>query len=119
MKETTKKVLPIRIQRKRTKGWKMPPNTISVTRPGKFGNPFTLGQEILWKDLSIVHVDGGTKLDTIENVLLAYRFWLDNTSKGSDIKYMAKDELKGKNLACFCKEGEPCHADVLLKIVNE
>lgn len=32
--------MPIRIQRKRTKGWKMPPNTVSVTRPGKWGNPF-------------------------------------------------------------------------------
>jgi hypothetical protein len=33
---------PVRIQRKRTKGWKMPPNTVSVTRPGKWGNPFNL-----------------------------------------------------------------------------
>jgi hypothetical protein len=32
---------PIRIQRKRSAGWKMPPNTISVCRPGKWGNPFT------------------------------------------------------------------------------
>jgi hypothetical protein len=29
-----------RIQRKRHKGWRMPPNTVSVTRPGKWGNPF-------------------------------------------------------------------------------
>jgi len=29
------------------------------------------------------------------------------------------EELRGKNLACFCKIGEPCHADVLLKIANE
>jgi hypothetical protein len=28
-------------------------------------------------------------------------------------------ELKGKNLACWCKLGTPCHADVLLKIANE
>jgi hypothetical protein len=27
--------------------------------------------------------------------------------------------LRGKNLACFCKSDEPCHADVLLKIANE
>jgi len=31
---------PVRIQRKRTKGWRMPENTISVCRPGKWGNPF-------------------------------------------------------------------------------
>lgn len=26
--------------------------------------------------------------------------------------------LRGKNLACWCKPGEPCHADVLLEIAN-
>lgn len=35
--------MPVRIQRKRTKGWKMPENTVSVTRPGKWGNPFKVG----------------------------------------------------------------------------
>ena len=27
-------------------------------------------------------------------------------------------ELRGKNLACWCKLDEPCHADVLLKLAN-
>ena len=36
---------PQRIQRKRTKGWKMPPNTVSVCRPGKYGNPFYIINE--------------------------------------------------------------------------
>jgi hypothetical protein len=27
-------------------------------------------------------------------------------------------ELRGKNLACWCKPGEPCHADVLLELAN-
>jgi Domain of unknown function (DUF4326) len=31
---------PKRIQRKRTKGWKMPPNTVYVGRPTRLGNPF-------------------------------------------------------------------------------
>jgi hypothetical protein len=31
---------------------------------------------------------------------------------------MIKKELKGKNLACFCKLNEPCHCDILLKIAN-
>jgi hypothetical protein len=29
-----------------------------------------------------------------------------------------KRELKGKNLACFCRLDQPCHADVLLGIAN-
>jgi hypothetical protein len=27
-------------------------------------------------------------------------------------------ELRGKDLACWCKPGEPCHADVLLELAN-
>jgi hypothetical protein len=28
-------------------------------------------------------------------------------------------KLKGKNLACFCPLDKPCHADTLLRTVNE
>ncbi|KKK82573.1 hypothetical protein LCGC14_2802060 [marine sediment metagenome] len=31
---------PIRVQRKRTKGWRMPSNTVCVTRPSRWGNPW-------------------------------------------------------------------------------
>jgi hypothetical protein len=27
--------------------------------------------------------------------------------------------LANKNLACWCKPGEPCHADVLLELANQ
>ena len=27
-------------------------------------------------------------------------------------------ELRGKNLACWCPVGSPCHADVLLEVAN-
>lgn len=36
---------PQRIQRRRTKGWRMPPNTICITRPGPWGNPFVVGRD--------------------------------------------------------------------------
>ena len=32
---------------------------------------------------------------------------------------LALDELRGNNLACWCKVGTPCHADVLLRLANE
>ena len=31
---------PQRIQRKRTKGWRMPKDAVYVGRPGRWGNPF-------------------------------------------------------------------------------
>jgi hypothetical protein len=30
----------------------------------------------------------------------------------------ARRELAGRNLACWCPPGEPCHADVLLEVAN-
>ena len=32
--------MPRRIQRKRLKGWRKPPGSVCVTRPGIFGNPY-------------------------------------------------------------------------------
>ena len=34
---------PKRIQLRRTKGWRMPENTVKVARPTKWGNPFKVG----------------------------------------------------------------------------
>jgi len=36
-------VTPQRIQRKRTKGWRMPVGAVYVGRPTKWGNPFAIG----------------------------------------------------------------------------
>ena len=36
---------PRRVWRRRVKGWKMPENTVSVCRPGRFGNPFLVGPD--------------------------------------------------------------------------
>jgi hypothetical protein len=82
-----------RIQRKRVKGWKMPANTISVCRPGKFGNPYVVGKD-------------GTAGQCAEKFRLHLNELLDS---------QALEELRGKNLACWCKIGQPCHADVLLE----
>lgn len=117
---------PIRVQRKRTKGYKMPDNTISVTRPGKWGNPFQIGDLIkigngksqgefsYLKCLYPKYNDGSfMELKTVKDVVASYKEYLT--------KYPSKDikELKGKNLACWCKVGEPCHADILLEFANK
>jgi len=95
---------PIGIQRKRTKGWKMPPNTISVTRPGEWGNPHRVlikGGEQIAVSLYEQDLINGTILDRRGRPLIN-----------------RIGELRGKNLACFCPIGQPCHRDVLLKLAN-
>lgn len=107
----------------------MPPNTISVTRPGRFGNPFFLNHGVIYAHVIIeneteilygVRVYGNGE---VEDAIDLYKKWLDGEiiTVGDGNLPVIPDIgiLKGKNLACFCKEGSPCHADILLKLVNQ
>ena len=38
--------------------------------------------------------------------------------EGEAYKEAARRELRGHDLACFCRLDEPCHADILLRIAN-
>lgn len=86
---------PQRIQLSRAKGWRMPPETVSVTRPGPWGN-----------------YAGDTRA--------AFEADLAEMSNADRAFYLDKvKELRGKNLACWCKLGAPCHGDVLLALAND
>jgi len=109
---------PVRIQRSRAKSWRMPPNTVSVTRPGRWGNPFRVDQPICMKTArqwawTIKHKDHVCA--TAEEAVKRFAACL-----GLDDCMVAevRKHLRGKNLACFCGEGQVCHADILLAIAN-
>ena len=110
-------VCPVRVQRKRTKGYKMPPNTKSVTRPGKFGNPYKIGMHNIWGSLKdyLIEKNGENTYHDVEDVLLAYR---QKIKSSQAMQRLIKHFLKGKNLACFCPLDKPCHADILLEVGN-
>jgi hypothetical protein len=91
--------MPVRIQRKRVKGWRMPENTVYVGRPTKYGNPY---------QVSCQATDEFRKQQ-----IQKYK-----QSMSVMLKQDAVKELNGKNLACFCPLDKPCHADVLLDIAN-
>ena len=99
---------PTRVQRKRTKGWRMPPNTVYVGRPTKWGNPFRAGYENPM-------LPGRLVADKRH----AWRLFQAHAPLSPKLVLSAKAELRGKNLACYCPLGEPCHVDVLLDIANE
>ena len=101
---------PKRIQRKRTKGWKMPENTVYVGRPTKWGNPFKIGDSY-----KHAHINLCSTIVTRDDVLRMFRIYaLDRIDE--DLGWLTP--LRGKNLACFCKLNESCHADILLEIAN-
>jgi len=110
--------MPIEVQLSRKRGWRMPPNTISVARPGPFGNPFRVGDPgvpdaatavrrfSLGLAMRFAQAGYGTLLN-VEDI--GRRFcWI--------LSYLST--LRGKSLACWCKLGEPCHRTVLLEIAN-
>lgn len=105
---------PIRVQRRRTAGWKLPPNTVCVTRPGKFGNPFN------WKDCpKNIASEAWAKATAVA----FFREWLNGKREGPngedpDGVLNSVHTLRGKNLACWCSENDPCHADILLDLAN-
>lgn len=88
----------------------MPPNSVYVGRPTRWGNPFEPGKFSNTIGREVVDRADATNL---------YRWlcdWWDGT--GKDSQRIAR-ELRGKDLVCWCPLDEPCHADVLLEWANE
>lgn len=145
MPADTPSAKPIRIQRKRTKGWKMPGDAVSVTRPGPFGNPFpickctstSMGKT---KDIWSVGTWNGpalwfreTKDEAAAFAVQAFSAWF-MSPRNETLREKAKVALRGKSLACYCRlcpehaagkpfgvecaACDPCHSDILLEISN-
>lgn len=113
--------VPIRIQLSRARGWRMPENTVRVDRATVFGNPFRVDQcrEAGFR---------GTDTDLAHRCVEAFRVWLGphwrenwdgpESEAARAALLAALPRLRGKNLACWCRPGAHCHADVLLDIAN-
>ena len=93
---------PVRIQLSRKKGWRLPPNTLNVARPSRYGNPHHIG---------FCPVCGVTH--TRDEAVAEFEAELSQLSANHF------EAMRGKNLACWCKLNERCHADVLLRLANE
>ena len=114
--------VPVRIQRKRTRGWTMPPGAVYVGRPSMWGNPFRVG---VYSDNQAECVEMfrwclskfPVPLDRIE---LWRREGGSSTCligmAGNRLPFMGR--LRGHDLVCWCPLGAACHADILLEIAN-
>ncbi|WP_247625296.1 DUF4326 domain-containing protein [Microbacterium galbinum] len=94
---------PQRVQLSRLKGYRKPENTVVVARPSSWGNPFRVGENAL------------TRADAVAQ----FRdLVMDPGAAYTGFRAQVREQLAGKNLACWCPLGDPCHADVLLEIAN-
>ena len=99
------KIMPKRIQFQRKRGFKLPENAIRVTHPSRYGNPHKIGDAAPW----------GKVLDRQGAILLFEIELKDKLASEPDFL----EPLRGKDLACFCKEDSPCHGDILLRYANK
>lgn len=100
----------------------MPEGAIYVGRPTRWGNPFQRKAS-----------DNDGKAVDAYRALLTFNFrWFRQNSgysytagaiftwsleTASDVARLL-EPLRGKDLACWCKEGALCHADILLELAN-
>ncbi len=103
---------PKRIQRKRTKGWKMPEGVVYVGRPTPFGNDWTMKDGAI-RGLRDPHEQRAWAIAAYRGDVL----WSLDKS-GTRWHRSELEKLRGKDLACWCPLDQPCHADVLLEIAN-
>ncbi len=126
-------LLPERIQLRRTKGWRKPEGAVVVSRPSKWGNPYTIKmmQERI-DELSRIGRGAGLALIGARRLVVdAFR---SDLTFGPDSRWwwygphvqiiriksaLQNGELSGRDLACWCPLDQPCHADVLLELANK
>ncbi len=92
--------MPRRIRLSRKQGARLAPGAVVVARPSKWGNPFKIGKLTRAQAISAYRRDllAGKLKVTVADV---------------------RRELAGRDLACWCRLDEACHADVLIEIANE
>lgn len=112
-----------RIQLRRTKGWRLPVGAVIVSRPSRWGNPFSVGSGIPQDCCEYAcYEDEGCTCDGCMSPAKAVALYL-----GAIADQCARDPghadrwtapLRGHDLACWCSLDQPCHADVLLELAN-
>ncbi len=117
---------PVRLRLSRRKGFNLQEHSramngleaVVVTRgPGrKWGNPFVTGRDgdaaycvALYRALAsgFIAISAKAGIEEQKEAMAAIRAPL------------MREALRGRNLACACAPGAPCHADVLLELANK
>ena len=135
---------PKRVQRKRTKGWRMPEGTVYVGRPTVLGNPFRAVKSECCGYWDVVDENGvsylvnhgyvhrdevrakpttwTTQTEAVREAVRLYNdevtYWMGGRLKWDPEFAEAFASLRGHDLACWCPLDSPCHADVLLPLAN-
>lgn len=132
--------MPIRIQRRRTKGWRAEDHSTAeygyryVGRGTRWGNPWVVAQTrtgwaVNWagEGTPTPETGGGVgvwpnELEARRYATEAYRVWITQPEQAEQLR-LFRALLHGRDLMCWCPlptPGEPdhCHAAVILDLAN-
>ncbi|ETK36157.1 DUF4326 domain-containing protein [Microbispora sp. ATCC PTA-5024] len=136
--------MPERIQRRRTKGWRLPEGAVIVDRTSRWGNPFKVGSLVMepgpynsptcpysgfmepgtyrWTGMGGPYGYVIREVRDAEDATALFRAYVEFHDDEWPPEGIRR-ELGGKDLACFCAlpaDGEPdhCHRSVLMEIAN-
>jgi hypothetical protein len=101
---------PKRIQLRRTSGWRLSAGAVVVSRPSRYGNPWTVKQGYTPAECAA----------RFETYIVVRRNppagWADLVGYPSDEEI--RRDLAGRDLACWCGPDAACHVDTLLIVAN-
>lgn len=94
----------------------MPAGAVKVDRSTRWGNPWRIAypneyRRLWWVQGPRADHECSSEAEAVALLLRKFRFYAE--TRLPDLA-----ELRGKTLACWCRPGEPCHADVLLELAN-
>lgn len=107
---------PARVHRQRTRGWRKPPGALWVGRPGRYGNPYIIGQTFHvgppWSGRDVLIRDR-------EHATRLFYQWVTSAQS----RAVLAADLAGRSLMCMCPDPEPgqpdwCHAAVWIVLAN-
>jgi hypothetical protein len=126
---TTPKVHPVRLQRSRGKGARLvSPNglpIVCVARPSRWGNQYRVrktgarwgGVWVVMHSSLYVSESFATEEEAAKECVAMFRRALLAGLSDVTVEEVRRF-LEGKNLACWCRLGAPCHADTLLCVAR-
>ena len=85
----------------------------SVARPGPWGNPFSID--------AVAEETGLNRAAAQAEAVARHARWINGeieADRPPPTVAKIQGELAGKNLACWCREGTPCHVETLIKLAN-
>jgi hypothetical protein len=91
----------------------MPEGARYVGRPSAWGNPFRAGEP--YRFMGLRGLVMGVAPDDRAGLVRLFEMYI---ATRRDMFERIREELGGRDLACWCPVDQRCHADVLLAIAN-